>query len=211
MELPAFLHTHLDILCWSCHQLPAVVVTTHLKTFIVPSVGPPERRSCVIPSLLFFSFCIRPVHPSKKSTKSLLVSLHGDVVVFFFFFGLLLMVALSLSHECRVNLLVRRLHVPCSDVPAFICVSSTEGIPVYEDHKQMFCWLLCCNTHQKQLPNISPWGERLRTIAGKCFSLSALQPVGRAFAVVQPASERPVLSAEPVKSTEEQVEIIKVG
>ncbi|KAF6739616.1 Tuftelin [Oryzias melastigma] len=36
------------------------------------------------------------------------------------------------------------------------------------------------------------------------------KPVGRAFAVVQPASERPVLSAEPVKSTEEQVEIIKV-
>uniref|UniRef100_A0A3P9I607 Tuftelin 1 n=1 Tax=Oryzias latipes TaxID=8090 RepID=A0A3P9I607_ORYLA len=36
------------------------------------------------------------------------------------------------------------------------------------------------------------------------------KPVGRAFAVVQPASERPTLSAEPVKSTEEQVETIKV-
>lgn len=35
------------------------------------------------------------------------------------FLGLLLIMALSLSHEYRVNVLVRRLHVPCSDVPAF--------------------------------------------------------------------------------------------
>lgn len=38
-----------------------------------------------------------------------------------------------------------------------------------------------------------------------------LQPIGRAFALVQPASDRTALTPEPVKSTEEQVEIIKVG
>lgn len=38
-----------------------------------------------------------------------------------------------------------------------------------------------------------------------------LQPIGRAFALVQPANERTALTSEPVKSTEEQVEIIKVG
>ncbi|XP_003451013.1 tuftelin 1a [Oreochromis niloticus] len=36
------------------------------------------------------------------------------------------------------------------------------------------------------------------------------KPVGRAFALVQPANERTALTSEPVKSTEEQVEIIKV-
>lgn len=41
-------------------------------------------------------------------------------------------------------------------------------------------------------------------------SLSNLQPIGRAFALVQPASDR-ALTPEPVKSTEEQVEVIKVG
>lgn len=38
-----------------------------------------------------------------------------------------------------------------------------------------------------------------------------LQPIGRAFALVQPANERTALTSELVKSTEEQVEIIKVG
>lgn len=42
-------------------------------------------------------------------------------------------------------------------------------------------------------------------------SLSNLQPIGRAFALVQPASDRTALTSEPVKSTEEQVEVIKVG
>lgn len=41
--------------------------------------------------------------------------------------------------------------------------------------------------------------------------LSNLQPIGRAFALVQPASDRTALYPEPVKSTEEQVEVIKVG
>lgn len=41
--------------------------------------------------------------------------------------------------------------------------------------------------------------------------LSDLQPIGRAFALVQPASDRTALTPEPVKSTEEQVEVIKVG
>lgn len=41
--------------------------------------------------------------------------------------------------------------------------------------------------------------------------LSDLQPIGRAFALVQPASDRTALYPEPVKSTEEQVEVIKVG
>ncbi|KAF7669743.1 hypothetical protein LDENG_00146830 [Lucifuga dentata] len=36
------------------------------------------------------------------------------------------------------------------------------------------------------------------------------KPIGRAFALVQPASERTALTPEPVKSKEEQVEIIKV-
>ncbi|XP_073341092.1 tuftelin 1a [Pagrus major] len=36
------------------------------------------------------------------------------------------------------------------------------------------------------------------------------KPVGRAFALVQPASDRTSLTPEPVKSTEEQVEVIKV-
>ncbi|KAM9852396.1 tuftelin 1a [Aulostomus maculatus] len=36
------------------------------------------------------------------------------------------------------------------------------------------------------------------------------KPIGRAFALVQPASDRTVLTPEPVKSTEEQVEVIKV-
>ncbi|KAM9723614.1 tuftelin 1a [Menidia menidia] len=36
------------------------------------------------------------------------------------------------------------------------------------------------------------------------------KPVGRAFALVQPASDRTTLNPEPVKSTVEQVEIIKV-
>ncbi|XP_070691890.1 tuftelin 1a [Pempheris klunzingeri] len=36
------------------------------------------------------------------------------------------------------------------------------------------------------------------------------KPVGRAFALVQPASDRTTLTHEPVKSTEEQVEVIKV-
>lgn len=42
-------------------------------------------------------------------------------------------------------------------------------------------------------------------------SLSHLQPIGRAFALVKPASDRAALTPEPVKSTEEQVEVIKVG
>ncbi|XP_070823309.1 tuftelin 1a [Chaetodon trifascialis] len=36
------------------------------------------------------------------------------------------------------------------------------------------------------------------------------KPIGRAFALVQPASDRTALTPEPVKSTEEQVEVIKV-
>uniref|UniRef100_A0A672YZY6 Tuftelin 1a n=1 Tax=Sphaeramia orbicularis TaxID=375764 RepID=A0A672YZY6_9TELE len=36
------------------------------------------------------------------------------------------------------------------------------------------------------------------------------KPIGRAFAVVQPASDKRSLTPEPVKSTEEQVEVIKV-
>ncbi|XP_028984184.1 tuftelin 1a [Betta splendens] len=36
------------------------------------------------------------------------------------------------------------------------------------------------------------------------------KPIGRAFALVQPPAERSVLPPEPVKSTEEQVEVIKV-
>ncbi|KAM6994612.1 tuftelin 1a [Tautogolabrus adspersus] len=36
------------------------------------------------------------------------------------------------------------------------------------------------------------------------------KPVGRAFALVQPAVDRTYLTPEPVKSTEEQVEVIKV-
>ncbi|CAN9513589.1 unnamed protein product [Ophioblennius macclurei] len=36
------------------------------------------------------------------------------------------------------------------------------------------------------------------------------KPIGRAFALVQPASDRTPLPPEPVKSTEEQVEVIKV-
>ncbi|XP_011604102.1 tuftelin 1a [Takifugu rubripes] len=36
------------------------------------------------------------------------------------------------------------------------------------------------------------------------------KPIGRAFALVQPASDRAVLTPEPVKTTEEQVEVIKV-
>ncbi|XP_074538716.1 tuftelin 1a [Halichoeres trimaculatus] len=36
------------------------------------------------------------------------------------------------------------------------------------------------------------------------------RPIGRAFALVQPASDRTSLTPEPVKSTEEQVEVIKV-
>ncbi|CAL1611118.1 unnamed protein product [Knipowitschia caucasica] len=36
------------------------------------------------------------------------------------------------------------------------------------------------------------------------------KPVGRAFALVQPPSERPLVTPEPVKSKEEQVEVIKV-
>ncbi|XP_027142140.1 tuftelin 1a [Larimichthys crocea] len=36
------------------------------------------------------------------------------------------------------------------------------------------------------------------------------KPIGRAFALVQPASDRTYLSPEPVKSKEEQVEVIKV-
>lgn len=59
----------------------------------------------------------------------------------------------------------------------------------------------CCVT-----PILS-WVQR-RTV--KLF-LSDLQPVGRAFALVQPASDRTALYPEPVKSTEEQVEVIKVG
>ncbi|XP_029359273.1 tuftelin 1a [Echeneis naucrates] len=36
------------------------------------------------------------------------------------------------------------------------------------------------------------------------------KPVGRAFALVQPSNDRTALTSEPVKSTEEQVEVIKV-
>ncbi|XP_030604985.1 tuftelin 1a [Archocentrus centrarchus] len=36
------------------------------------------------------------------------------------------------------------------------------------------------------------------------------KPIGRAFALVQPANERTAFTSEPVKSTEEQVEVIKV-
>ncbi|KAF3691942.1 Tuftelin [Channa argus] len=36
------------------------------------------------------------------------------------------------------------------------------------------------------------------------------KPIGRAFALVQPPSDRTVFTPEPVKSTEEQVEVIKV-
>lgn len=41
-------------------------------------------------------------------------------------------------------------------------------------------------------------------------SLKLFQPIGRAFALVQPASDRAVLTPEPVKTTE-QVEVIKVS
>lgn len=41
---------------------------------------------------------------------------------------------------------------------------------------------------------------------------SDLQPVGRAYALVHPPSSRsPVPIPEPIKSKEEQVEVIKVG
>lgn len=40
---------------------------------------------------------------------------------------------------------------------------------------------------------------------------SDLQPIGRAYALVQPTADRSALNTEPVKSTEEQVEIIKVS
>lgn len=43
------------------------------------------------------------------------------------------------------------------------------------------------------------------------FLFSAFQPVGRAFALVQPANDRTAVNPEPVKSREEQVEVIKVG
>ncbi|XP_026228030.1 tuftelin 1a [Anabas testudineus] len=36
------------------------------------------------------------------------------------------------------------------------------------------------------------------------------KPIGRAFALVQPPSDKTVLTPEPIKSTEEQVEVIKV-
>lgn len=41
--------------------------------------------------------------------------------------------------------------------------------------------------------------------------MSNLQPIGRAFALVKPPSDKTILTPEPVKSTEEQVEVIKVG
>ncbi|TNN02604.1 hypothetical protein fugu_010091 [Takifugu bimaculatus] len=57
--------------------------------------------------------------------------------------------------------------------------------------------------------------RRLRlTLHNQSLDRSAEQhrdkPIGRAFALVQPASDRAVLTPEPVKTTEEQVEVIKV-
>ncbi|XP_034030683.1 tuftelin 1a [Thalassophryne amazonica] len=46
--------------------------------------------------------------------------------------------------------------------------------------------------------------------AGRHTETSRDKPVGRAFALVQSSSERTALTPEPVKSTEEQVEVIKV-
>uniref|UniRef100_A0A665VKD0 Tuftelin 1a n=1 Tax=Echeneis naucrates TaxID=173247 RepID=A0A665VKD0_ECHNA len=43
-----------------------------------------------------------------------------------------------------------------------------------------------------------------------CHQLFISAPVGRAFALVQPSNDRTALTSEPVKSTEEQVEVIKV-
>ena len=38
----------------------------------------------------------------------------------------------------------------------------------------------------------------------------ALQPIGRAFALVQPAYENTTLTSEPIKPVDEKVEVIKV-
>ncbi|XP_068614832.1 tuftelin 1a [Brachionichthys hirsutus] len=46
--------------------------------------------------------------------------------------------------------------------------------------------------------------------AGRSSEQHRDKPIGRAFALVQPASDRTSLTPEPVKGTEEQVEIIKV-
>ncbi|KAM9309117.1 tuftelin 1a [Pholidichthys leucotaenia] len=63
------------------------------------------------------------------------------------------------------------------------------------------------------------YGERCRRLrltlheqnqAGQSWEQHRDKPVGRAFAVVQPPSERAALTPEPVKSTGEQVEVIKV-
>ncbi|XP_068179222.1 tuftelin 1a isoform X2 [Antennarius striatus] len=46
--------------------------------------------------------------------------------------------------------------------------------------------------------------------AGRSSEQHRDKPIGRAFALVQPSSDRTTLTPEPVKGTEEQVEIIKV-
>ena len=88
--------------------------------------------------------------------------------------------------------------------------------------------MLCCNVIQKHSPtppqvlakhsDLTNVRMRLRNVShpsvcahGTTPLLSNPQPVGRAFALVQPASDRTSLTPEPVKSTEEQVEVIKVG
>ncbi|XP_034554563.1 tuftelin 1a [Notolabrus celidotus] len=59
------------------------------------------------------------------------------------------------------------------------------------------------------------YGDRCRRLRLTLHSQSPAEqhrdrPIGRAFALVQPASDRTSLTPEPVKSTEEQVEVIKV-
>lgn len=88
--------------------------------------------------------------------------------------------------------------------------------------------MLCCNIIQKHTPTPPPVLAKHSDLTNVRMSLrnvshpsvhahetapllSNPQPVGRAFALVQPASDRTSLTPEPVKSTEEQVEVIKVG
>lgn len=67
-------------------------------------------------------------------------------------------------------------------------------------------WLLMLVTEAAH-PSYPPM--LVRNISHFIFFL-IFQPIGRAFALVQPPSDRAVLTPEPVKTTEEQVEVIKV-
>jgi len=91
--------------------------------------------------------------------------------------------------------------------------------------KQMFCSPNPVLQHHKRLlPDCLHSGSSLRMMyqtrlcSGNTVHAplltplpSDLQPVGRAFALVQPASDRTTPNPEPVKSTVEQVEVIKVS